>query len=324
MVTSLIDESQPFNLVNDKYDYSVFTSYPNVENSVPPNVKQSQVNAWESAEQVSKNLIFNDSEDDQSDDEFDGFNHPQIQASEASPNHDLSTNPKLEPSEISGYNREENWLNKIIKSIPGYSKGELEIVLKSYCENLSEAEEKQLIYDYKKSFQTNQEKLFNQSSSLQLKRQIQVNQKKSLLRQFFGYANNLNQNYITNNTSYSSIDNVKNIQKLFHDDKEEINSLIYEKQQFDNQLKLIDQQQVPFDDTHRKRRYKKLDTETEDLIQVQSLASKKLDEIYDSHIASYEQVSDDEIELDLDPGAQDELLQIITKNLRKYIKDNDE
>jgi hypothetical protein len=312
------------NLVNDKYDYSIFTSYPDIENSVPPNVKQSQVNAWESAEQVSKNLIFNDSEDDQSEDEIEDFNCPQIQINEASPNNNLNTNHKLEPSEISEYGQDESWFYKIIKSIPGYSKGELEIVLKSYCQNLSESEEKQLIYDHNKSFQTNQEKLFNQSSSLQLKRQIQVNQKKNLLRQFFGYSNNLNQNYITNNTSYSSVDNVKNIQKLFHEDKEEINSLIYEKQQFDNQLRLIDQQQVPFDDTHRKRRYKKLDTEAEDLIQVQSLASKNLDEIYDSHMASYEQASDDELELELDPGAHDEMMQIITKNLRRYLKDNDE
>lgn len=217
------------------YDYSVFREYPvgNEEGHSPPAVKESQIKAWESAEKITNNLIF-DHDSDLSDDG---------EINEGETNEDIHIDNVKPLSNITDSNAQNDILN-VIKTIPGYTKGELEIIgkrylmlqkldkLNEYNPKIFENEERKLLYKSRQEQQMNQSKIFNQYQSLTGKRKIQVSQKKDMLNKIFGYNNTLNQEYITNNTSYSSLENVMNISKAFHEDKEEINQLLNEDKEF--------------------------------------------------------------------------------------------
>ncbi|CAK7898417.1 hypothetical protein CAAN1_04S05666 [[Candida] anglica] len=205
------------------FDHSVFTSaalqsytHENAHTDpmrVVPPVKESQIKAWESAEKVAASLIFNNSSDS-SDDESYTSNH------------------------ISGDNK------NIIKSLPGYTTNELEIVNSRYQEfqrrtksqptseeyfAYMEQEEKKLLWEYRQRHQVSQERVFAQYSSLNDKRKIQISQKKELLSRIFGSGNNLNCNFITNNLSMPILENnYATSQQTFQEDKEEISQLLEE------------------------------------------------------------------------------------------------
>ncbi|CAH2352918.1 hypothetical protein CLIB1423_08S04104 [[Candida] railenensis] len=173
-------------------------------------VKQSQISAWESAEKVTKNLIFNNSSDDDDD--------------------ELEDSSSLLGSKDA------------IKSIPGYTDGELNFIISRYNSHLLrintngeltmadfhrlEEEEEKILWEYRQRHQVSQERIFAQYSSMNDKRKVQVSQKKELLKRIFGNSNNLNQNFITNNTSYSIMENVSNSQLTFHEDEEEISQIL--------------------------------------------------------------------------------------------------
>lgn len=218
---------RPINM--NHYDYSVFTKRDNWNTSddnsdpEPPCVKESQIKAWESAEKISNNLIF-DHDSDLSDED---------------------DNLLKEEGNDNEIDDNDNYLkNDIIKSIPGYTKNELELILRRHDGiqileknfKLLENEEKQELYKLRQSQQAQQEKFFNQYQTLTNKRKIQVNQKKELFNKIFGYNNLLNQEYITNNTSYSSLENVMNTQKSYHEDKSEISTILEQDKMFNKKL----------------------------------------------------------------------------------------
>lgn len=186
------------------YDYSIYRGYDGYE-GIAPTVKESQIKAWESAEKISNNLIFDNDSDLSDDDE----------------------------KEID---------DQIISSIPGFNNEELDIIISrfdsqqqlKYETNYKEQEEdeKEILWNYRQQQQINHNKMFSQYSSLNSKRKVQIAQKKDFFNKMFGNSNTLNKEYITNNTTYSSIDNVLNTSKSFREDKEEITQLLNEDKQF--------------------------------------------------------------------------------------------
>ncbi|CUM68366.1 uncharacterized protein PRCAT00006088001 [Priceomyces carsonii] len=233
---------KPLNM--NLYDYSVFTHYADGTDlqhgdNLPPAVKEAQIRAWESAEKVSYNLIF-DELSDSSDDE------------------------------------------EIIGDIPGYTRGEVSIILKKFGEKqvLDEEEEKKLLWEYRQKHQANQEKTFSQYLSLAGKRKIQISQKKDLLHRIFGYSNNINQEYMTNNSSYSTLDNVSSTQKAFHEDKDEINLLLAEDKAYKQSI--LEVKSNVFDI--------KLDESLDDFDydKFQSITTNQLDKIYDDFLCGEE------------------------------------
>lgn len=238
----------------NKFDYSAFVSYPEQENqhqiydqhileeggshfednqqpvsgySLPPPIKESQLKAWDLAEKVTNNLIFDSSSDD---DDYDNYDEPTMDDVE---NAKVELDMKLKLRNKPSSPHEE----PIITAIPGYTKGELAVLLKhfetsqnstNYNSQNVEEQERKLLWKYRQQHQNSQEKAFASFQTLLGKRKIQISQKKDLLHKIFGYNNNMNHEFITNNTSYSALDNVLNTQKAFHEDKEEIGSLLEE------------------------------------------------------------------------------------------------
>ena len=296
------------------YDYSVFANYSNesdVQNDdcLPPAVKESQVKAWESAEKITNNLIFNDSSSESDDDdEADG-------------------EPK-DAKEMKHRN------NEIIQSLPGYTKGELGIIQTRFNDrqkqgpnvtNFGDDEEKQLLWDYRKRQQVTQEKLFSQYLSLANKRKIQLAQKKDLLYKMFGYNNNVNQEYVTNNTPYSAIDNAANSLKAFHEDKEEIGLLIDEDRLYHQ---LLHDTKVYLNTLQNnrmginKRKLRKVEITDFDYEKFQSIVSFKLDHLYDKFFINYNSAKP--VDMDDTDEVSEELYNFTTAFLRRCIKDTDD
>lgn len=207
--------------VSDGYDYSVFTNrFESMEDQtydvedhaaltgskLSPPVKESQIKAWESAEQITRNLIFDASSESDTDGE--------------------------EPD--------------IIQSIPGYTKDELNYILSrtKYLKAAMESrdylqlqeEEEQQLWDFRQRHQIAQERIFAQYLKLSDKRKVQIAQKKELLGRIFGDSNSLNQFFITNNTSFSTLDNLSNVQSTFEEEKEELRKLLDEHKDFERIL----------------------------------------------------------------------------------------
>lgn len=207
--------------VSDGYDYSVFTNrFESMEDQtydvedhaaltgskLSPPVKDSQIKAWESAEQITRNLIFDASSESDTDGE--------------------------EPD--------------IIQSIPGYTKDELNYILSrtKYLKAAMESrdylqlqeEEEQQLWDFRQRHQIAQERIFAQYLKLSDKRKVQIAQKKELLGRIFGDSNSLNQFFITNNTSFSTLDNLSNVQSTFEEEKEELRKLLDEHKDFERIL----------------------------------------------------------------------------------------
>lgn len=284
---------RPLNM--NLYDYSVFTGYADEESNYgdhfPPAIRESQIKAWESAEKISSNLIF-DNDSDLSDDEYinEGETHEEVEQfkpTELPP-------PQLQKDQPQQHNQ--NCLLESINSIPGYTKEELSLITKRFTNqqmsiyesqfNLKnfEDEERKLLWKFRQNQQLNQEKIFSQYQSLTGKRKIQVSQKKDLLNKMFGYNNVLNQEYITNNTSYSSLDNIMNTQKSFHEDKEEITQLLDEDKEYhisieETKLQLQALHSSLLHESFRKKYNKNLDDF--DYGKFQSLIAHRLNKIYE-------------------------------------------
>lgn len=263
-------------LQGSNYDYSVFTSYP--PDSIPPTIKQSQINAWESAENITRNLIFNESDDDD------------------------------EPEE----EEEEYDITNVIKSIPGYSPGELQIMLNAVNQKIPPKQEKSQLYDYKYNLQINQQNQFNQAATFQLKRQVQINQKKALLRTMFDHSNNLNVNYITNNTNYSAIDNSINIQKTFHEDKDEISLLMQQRINFEKSL--LDINHKPTNENRKTS--KKNDTDDSNLLKINLSSAQNLLKYYYNYLNE----CDDDLNNSL---LKDDIAPLLLNQLRLNVRHDD-
>ena len=114
-----------------------------------------------------------------------------------------------------------------IRSIPGYTKGELQLLLKQPTQ-LNEEDERKLLLEYKRNLMSKQERYFMKSHSLAIRRQVQVSQKKDVLAKMFGDNSMLISEHMTNNTDYSSLDHSFNIHKVLNEDNEEITNLLEE------------------------------------------------------------------------------------------------
>lgn len=221
---------KPINM--SKYDYTVFTRHQesdDVDEPLPPPIKDSQIRAWELAEKISANIIFDHAKTDAKDGDDDSFVADEADTSIVRGEDGRTSEPET----------------NIIASIPGYTKGELQIVLESFGKLQWEdnvdldrhaEEEQKALWVYRQQQSAAQEKAFVACHTLSGKRKVQVFHKKEFLHKLFGYSNNVNHEYITNNTSYSAFDNVQNAQKVFHEDKEEIFCLLEEEKAFEEAM----------------------------------------------------------------------------------------
>lgn len=235
---------KPANL--SKYDYSVFIDNwtPIDEHDLLPPVKESQIKAWESAEKISANIIF-DHDMSASSDAFAIFDDAD-KLVDSSYDEDTCAGDDPETSINRGTQDKVTTTQLLILSIPGYTKGELKVIMDNFAQLLScssqadfteynEKEEKAL-WLYRQQQSAAQEKAFMAYRTLSGKRKVQIHHKKEFLHKLFGYLNNLNQEHITNNTLYSAVDNVANAQKAFHEDKDEIFQLLEADKEFQEAL----------------------------------------------------------------------------------------
>ncbi|KAK6200025.1 anaphase-promoting complex subunit 9-domain-containing protein [Scheffersomyces amazonensis] len=292
---------KPMNM--NGYDYSVFTNYPNGidlqhGDHLPPAIKESQIKAWESAERMTKNIIFGDS----SESEDDGLSE-----NEGQDNNNNSINNNIYKNGSIGKRiptRSKNIKNNIIQAIPGYTRGELQIILESFNksgvkDDNSEAELKRLLNESKRDIQDRHDKIFQQAHTYNAKRQVQITQKKEVLTRLFGLSNGLNQDYITNNSIYSAFDNSSNIQKTFVEDRDEISGLLEEDRAF--QLELEDTRTLLMERSNdlngegsssvrrkRRRSFNKFDMDEIAYDKFQTIIKQKLDKIYKNQLRKYE------------------------------------
>ncbi|KAG7663551.1 uncharacterized protein J8A68_002936 [[Candida] subhashii] len=281
------------------YDYSVFTQHPpDLEmqgGGLPPPIKESQIRAWESAERVSHNIIFGNNNINSSESEFE----------ESEPeNEDTNTNP--------------------IISIPGYTKGEINILVSSYKQTQQlpkhqyethdpDREERKKLLEYKRKIMTKQERIYMQhqqlsTSNMGNKRKLQISQKKELLSRLFGYGNLLNLEYVTNNSHYSPIDSLSSVQRCMNEDKEEMSALIEENkafiqiqeemmQNFKGVTSSSDNNSMTSKYNTRRRNSQSIEDSTNnnefDLDRVQEMMRRRLDRIYDRNINQYEGIITD-------------------------------
>ncbi|KAF8004678.1 hypothetical protein HF325_000135 [Metschnikowia pulcherrima] len=218
------------------YDYSVFASSQDDDfsGSATTLVKDSQIKAWESAEKVSADIIFDD------DSLEDPADHLEDDLGEA--NETVFADTKSEPKVDDGERP------CLLTSIPHYTKGELKVIIQNFeklrtCTSppnyydVEDTERKEL-WLYQQQQNVTQERAFTTNHTLLGKRKVQVFHKKEFLHKLFGYSNNINLECITNNTSYSACDNSFSAQKAFHEDKEEILGLLAEDKAFEEELKV--------------------------------------------------------------------------------------
>lgn len=230
---------KPMNL--SKYDYSVFTrprGTADDDTDLPPPLKQSQIRAWESAEKISANIIFDNGQPgtmseglgifDDGDTSIDDDSVGETSIDRGTPASPTKSRPT-------------------VLSIPGYTKGELGVILENFDRLKSaktavdvgeyEEAERNALWIYRQQQSVAQERAFKQQHSVAGKRKLQVFHKREFLHKLFGYSNNINQDHITSNSSYSAYDNVANAQKAFHEDKEEIMGLLEEDKAFEHEMK---------------------------------------------------------------------------------------
>lgn len=226
---------KPLNMT--KYDYSVFANHPAYEaiddGDLPPPIKQSQIRAWESAEKVSANIIFERSNDSTSD------NFEVYQDGPRDEDISVDDDSQVEDPEVSinrgGFPQDRQGSRDLILSIPGYSKNELQIYkdhfdalnnLTHYVDGLVDATRLlEVLQDNTQQEANLQDRELMSQHTITGKRKAQLLQKKELYRKMFGASNNVNQDFVTNNTSYSAFDNTANVQKVCHEDSEEIHNL---------------------------------------------------------------------------------------------------
>lgn len=213
-----------------KYDYSVYSHKVESPDGIQateklPLVRESQIRAWESAEKISSNTIF-DTETTTGDDVgiFEDFNT----SMEVSNSDDDLSFEACFSDDAPGM--------PIVRSIPDYTKGELKIILDYFdklqlCDStvdsfIYEEAEKNALGIYREQQRIVHERAFKSNPKPLAKRKLQVFRKKELLHRLFGYSNNINHSHITNNTSYSAFDNVLNASKVLQEDHDETMCLL--------------------------------------------------------------------------------------------------
>ncbi|ODV69067.1 hypothetical protein HYPBUDRAFT_156064 [Hyphopichia burtonii NRRL Y-1933] len=335
---------KPMNM--NRYDYSIFINndYNNYyfdssndvnlshEVHIPPIIKESQIKAWESAEKITNNLIFDSSSDDDDDNDDDN---------EEIDNIDFDTSME----EIKQTVHDDLNLNSnntlCIQSIPGLTKGELQVV-KTHFNHLQkmtnldinslEEDELKLLWKYRETHQLNQEKAFASYQSLLGKRKVQISQKKDILHKIFGYNNNINHEYITNNTSYSALENILNTQKAFHEDKEEINSLLYEDKFYSqslletkNNLNLLKNNSEGINIKRKQNKRTTASTDIDmndfDYDKFNSITSNRLSQIYQDFFSNQPSAINPDDSADLSDVSQ-ELQSFTVAYLKRCIKDD--
>lgn len=239
---------KPINM--SKYDYSVFTEHQigakvSEDDELPPPIKESQIRAWESAEKISSNIIFENSRESTSD--TIGIYEDGSRDVDSSIDEESHIGDDSETSINRGVPSSSSLKSEdIITSIPGYTKGELKLLIENFKSlnassqpvNPVEFEDSlaNALWVYRQLESSAQERAFMAHHTISGKRKVQVYHKKEFLRKLFGYSNNINEDFITNNTSYSAYDNVANVQKTFHEDKEEMISLLEEDKNFEEMI----------------------------------------------------------------------------------------
>lgn len=219
-----------------EYDYSVYAhkvrpASESSDNENLPLIRESQIRAWESAEKVSANIIF-DVEASTGDDMgiVEDYN---TSMDITSSDDDVSFN--------SGY-ADGGRDRPIVRAIPDYTKGELKILLE-YFNKLQSCDSKVDLFAYEKAEKSAlniyheqqriiHERAFKSNPKPLAKRKLQVFRKKELLHRLFGYSNNMNHTYITNNTAYSAFDNVLNATKALQEDNDDTNNLLQLEEEF--------------------------------------------------------------------------------------------
>ena len=221
--------------------------------------------------------------------------------------------------------------SSLIEAIPGYTKNELPILLNNFNEqqrqsmgfkNFLEDDEIKHLWEFRKNQQAALQKLFSQYLSMSNKRKIQLAQKKDLFHKVFGYGNNVNLEYVTNNSCFSAIDNISSTQKAFLEDKEEVNGLIEEDRAFHLALQEtkalmchLASSRISFD----KRKIKHLEYHEFDYEKFRDIVAFKLDKIYDQY--DNEPPMDEDEDLD---NVSDELLNFSTEYLRASLRDSED
>lgn len=313
---------KPLNM--SKYDYSMYTSYERPAHSLiihdideretplPPPVRESQIKAWELAEKVAANYIFESSSEDEdiaNDDDIDP----------------IYSDTSLE--EIAAAKH-----NSTIEAIPGYTKGELLVILKQFessqrsnIPTLKDETEK-VLWRYQQQHNASQEKAFSTYQTMTGRRKVQLAQKRELLHKIFGYSNNINHQHLTNNTSHSSVDNVLSVQKAFHEDKEELASLMHEDKVFAEtlddirgNLTALRQSNVGVN-VKRKAKRNEIDLDDFDLEKFHDITHDKLSYLYDSYLGDDAQ---EDFSSEMDQELQSFTLAYLKKCIREEIDDTD-
>lgn len=257
--TRITDFSCPGGGLATGYDYSVFVDATLGELG-PRAVKESQIKAWESAERIAANVIF----DSDSDDEVE------------------TATPMRSPEHTS-----------VLEAVPGYTKDEVKTMCREFETHGFSSQPilapagtpigtqmgtqmgTQIGIGPIEAYQYRQDQQLTQFASFAGKRKQQVSNKKELIMRLFGYNNNLNQEYMTNNTAYSALDNVLNIQKAFHEDKDEVKQLIECEQEY---------QMVMQEARMKFERAGFAEDENTDRVKVRGIVGQKLDMIYNRYL----------------------------------------
>lgn len=246
-----VDSSIPFVLRKplnlSQYDYSAFTDVryqgPAVAGTeIPPPIREAQIKAWELAEKISSNIIF----DKEQPGSGDGFGIFEDGLEDTSVDDDMAEEAEISIARgMTGPNCPDDGASNplLITSIPGYTRGELGVILANFGELqrllqpvdplVYEEAERRALWTFREQQSAEQDREFLANHTLSGKRRVQVFHKKKFIQKLFGYSNSVNQEHISNNTSYSSFDNVMNVQKAFHEDKEDILNLIEEERAFE-------------------------------------------------------------------------------------------
>lgn len=218
-----------------EYDYSVFahkldTTGDSQDTESSLRIKESQVRAWESAEKVSANVIFDTETSTGEDVEiFEDYNNS------------MEINSSDEDASFDGLQSADRE-RSIVLSIPNYTKGELKILQKHFdalqnCRTKidiinHEGRERQALAQHREHQRIVHERASSSNSKPLFRRKLQVFRKKEFLHCLFGYSNNINNSYITNNTAYSAFDNVLNATKAYQEDHDETVNLLKMEEDF--------------------------------------------------------------------------------------------
>lgn len=259
--------SQPFILHKpadlSHFDYLIYTRKPNPVNEIPaiaiqslllpttlaeppkqlhPPVRQSQIKAWESAENITSNRIFDYTKPgEESWIDEDTYEY----GIEEEVSIDRGTEEWAEPAATDG----------ILVLVPELSRSELAIVsdIHTHVQQADvipelddlDNDEKSLLWAHARQQSEEYEKLYQSNHTMAGKRRVQVMQKRAFLQKLFGQLNNVNVEFTTNNSSYSCVDGSMSAQKVFHEDKEEICELLEQQQSFQSALEEVRERLLP-------------------------------------------------------------------------------